>query len=128
MIKLMPHTLLVAFSVMMFQTKAQEAKTNSFSLQQSIDYAYKNSPNYLNAENDLNVQQQTIELAQKIYNTALIKYREGVGSSLEVTDAESALREAQINYYNALYDALVSRIDLVKAYGKINSITTTFQK
>lgn len=53
MIKLIPHSLLIAFSVMMFQTKAQEAKTNSFSLQQSIDYAYKNSPNYLNAENDV---------------------------------------------------------------------------
>lgn len=51
--KLIPQTLLIAFSVMMFQIKAQEVKTNSFSLQQSIDYAYKNSPNYLNAENDV---------------------------------------------------------------------------
>ena len=53
MIKISSSTLLVAFSIMLFKTKAQESKTNTFSLQQTIDYAYKNSPNYLNAENDI---------------------------------------------------------------------------
>lgn len=53
MIKINPYTLLLALSVIVFQSKAQEAKSNSFSLQQSIDYAYKNSPNYLNAQNDV---------------------------------------------------------------------------
>ena len=53
MIKINPYTLLLALSVIVFQSKAQEAKSNSFSLQQSIDYAYKNSPNYLNAQSDV---------------------------------------------------------------------------
>ena len=53
MLKLNSYTLLFALSVMLLQTKAQEAGSNSFSLQQSIDYAYKNSPNYLNAQNDI---------------------------------------------------------------------------
>lgn len=53
MLNLKPYTLLLALSVMVFQSKAQEAKSNSFSLQQSIDYAYKNSPNYLNAQSDV---------------------------------------------------------------------------
>ncbi|MES2763193.1 MAG: TolC family protein [Bacteroidota bacterium] len=53
MIKINPYTLLLALSVIVLQTKAQEATSNSFSLQQSIDYAYKNSPNYLNAQNDV---------------------------------------------------------------------------
>ena len=53
MIKINPYTLLLALSVIVFQSKAQDAKSNSFSLQQSIDYAYKNSPNYLNAQNDV---------------------------------------------------------------------------
>ncbi len=53
MIKINPYTLLLALSVIVFQSKAQEANSNSFSLQQSIDYAYKNSPNYLNAQNDV---------------------------------------------------------------------------
>lgn len=53
MIKLNSGTLLIAFSVILFQSKAQDSKSNSFSLQQSIDYAVKNSPNQLNAELDL---------------------------------------------------------------------------
>lgn len=53
MLKLNSCTLLLALSVLMFNSKAQEAKSNSFSLQQAIDYAYKNSPNYLNAQNDV---------------------------------------------------------------------------
>jgi outer membrane protein TolC len=53
MIKLNSYALLITLSVMLFQTKAQEANAASFSLQQSIDYAYKNSPNYLNAQNDV---------------------------------------------------------------------------
>lgn len=53
MIKLNSSTLLIAFSVILFQSKAQDSKSNSFSLQQSIDYAVKNSPNQLNAELDL---------------------------------------------------------------------------
>jgi len=53
MVKMKTYTLLVAISVMVLNVKAQEANSNSFSLQQAIDYAYKNSPNYLNAELDL---------------------------------------------------------------------------
>jgi outer membrane protein TolC len=34
-------------------------------------------------------------------------------------DAEASLKEAQVNYYNALYDALIAKVDLDKAYGKL---------
>jgi outer membrane protein TolC len=43
-----------------------------------------------------------------------------VGSNIEVIEAESSLREAQVNYYNALYDALISKVDLDKAFAKID--------
>ena len=43
-------TILSVFSIITL--KAQE-KGNSFSLQQAIDYSLKNSPNYLNAQNDV---------------------------------------------------------------------------
>ncbi|MBK6984971.1 MAG: TolC family protein [Bacteroidetes bacterium] len=53
MLNLKSYTLLLALSVIVFHAKAQDAGSNSFSLQQSIDYAYKNSPNYLNAQSDV---------------------------------------------------------------------------
>lgn len=37
-----------------------------------------------------------------------------------MTDAENSLKQAQNNYYNALYDAIVAKIDLDKAYAKID--------
>lgn len=46
-------TLVLFLVLTMYQTKAQETNKTSFSLQESIDYSLKHSPNYLNAELDL---------------------------------------------------------------------------
>ena len=47
-----------------------------------------------------------------------IKYNQGVGSSLEVVSAETALKEAENNYIAALYNALIAKVELDKTYGK----------
>ncbi len=77
----------------------------------------KAKTDYLNAENDFDIQKQNNELAQKIYNTALIKYREGVGSSLELNNAESTLYMAQGSYISALYNLLNTKTALNKSLG-----------
>jgi outer membrane protein len=70
-----------------------------------------------NALEKLSVQQENKELAERIYQISQIKYQEGVGSNLEVVDADSALKEAQTNYYNALFEAIIAKIDLSMALG-----------
>ena len=60
-----------------------------------------------------------MQLAEEVYNTTRIKYKEGVGSNLEVMNAEASLKEAQTNYFSALYDAITSKVDLEKALGHI---------
>lgn len=67
----------------------------------------------------LEAQEKNMKLAEDVHNTTQIKYREGVGSSLEMTTAENDLLTAQNNYFTALYNAVVARIDLLKAYGKL---------
>ncbi|WP_143310786.1 TolC family protein [Chitinophaga vietnamensis] len=67
----------------------------------------------------LQSQEKNMNLAQDVYNTTRIKYREGVGSSLEMTTAENDLLTAQNNYFTALFNAIVAKIDLLKAYGKL---------
>jgi len=67
----------------------------------------------------LESQSKNTELAEEIARVTKIKYAQGVGSSLEVVAAETSLLEAQINYYNALYDALISKVDYDKANGNI---------
>ena len=75
--------------------------------------------NYLNAIKTLESQRANSSLAENIARITKIKYEQGVGSNLEVVDAEASLKEAQVNYYNALYDALIAKVDLDKAYGKL---------
>jgi outer membrane protein TolC len=95
---------------------------NSYSsLKQSIDLSIQqNTVVYQNSLETLNSQRENMELADRVARITKIKYEQGVGSNIEVTEAETSLREAQVNYYNALYDAIVAKIDLDKAYAKID--------
>jgi outer membrane protein TolC len=65
-------------------------------------------------------QMENMKLAEEVYTTSRIKYQEGVGSNLEVIEADNAYVAAQTNYYNALYDALLSKIELEKALGVLD--------
>lgn len=88
------------------------------SLEQSIDLeVYQNQQNLKNALSKLEVQQESMELASNIFDITEIKYQEGVGSNLEVIEADNDLKEAQTNYYSALYDAIIAQLELKKALG-----------
>lgn len=77
--------------------------------------------NLRNNLNILDVQLENLALAQEVFEIARIKYQEGVGSNLEVVDADGALIEAEINYLAALYDGLISKVDLEKALGLLKA-------
>lgn len=72
---------------------------------------------YLNARRSLENQEKNLDLAQRIYQTTQIKYREGVGSSLEINQAEQSLYQTQSNYLQSLYDLVTARFQLMKAMG-----------
>ncbi|MEK0420765.1 MAG: outer membrane protein oprM precursor, partial [Bacteroidota bacterium] len=63
------------------------------------------------------VQKQNVQLANNIYSSIVFKYKEGVGSALELLQAETDLKTGQTNYLNALYDLVMAKIDLKKALG-----------
>ncbi len=64
-------------------------------------------------------QKKNIELAEKVYNTTKIKYEQGLGNNQEIYNAQAELKIAQNNYYSALYDAIIAKIDYQKAIGKL---------
>ncbi len=66
-------------------------------------------------------QEENMELAREVYDHTKLKYQEGLGSNLEVIEADNAFKQAQTNYFNAMYDALVAKIELEKALGIIDS-------
>lgn len=107
--------------------KIQQAKVaalkNEFSLK-NIEMAAQleasvASISYTNAYSSLVSQKRNMELAQHIYDVVQQKFNQGVGSNLEIVNAEAGLKEAQTNYYNAVYDMLVSKIDYQKATGSL---------
>ncbi len=74
---------------------------------------------YINGLQTLNNQKKSQELAREVLRVSKIKYQQGVGSSIEVTQAQTALEDADNQYIQGLYDALVSKVDLERAYGRI---------
>ena len=92
---------------------------NNFKLLKSnADLQVKQSvTNYQNNVQSLESQKRNMTLAANVARVTKIKYEQGVGSNLEVVDAENSLKESQINYYSALYDVLVAKVDMDKAFG-----------
>jgi outer membrane protein TolC len=60
-----------------------------------------------------------VEMAREVYNIVMLQYREGVKAYLDVIVAESDLQTSEINYLNALFQLLESKIDLERALGDI---------
>ncbi|SEW15162.1 Outer membrane protein TolC [Chitinophaga sp. YR573] len=79
----------------------------------------QSSSNLRNNILTLDAQESNMKLAQEVHNMTQIKYREGVGSSLEMSTAENDLLTAQNNYFSALYNAVVAKVDYLKANGKL---------
>lgn len=89
-------------------------------LKQSINFEVQQSETSLrNDIINLSSQEENMKLAESVYDAAKKKYEAGVGSNLEVVNAESDLKQAQTNYFSALYDAIIAKIDYEKALGKI---------
>jgi len=64
-------------------------------------------------------QKKNMLLAEQVYNTTKLKYEQGLGSNQEIYNAQTELKVAQNNYYSALYDAIIAKIDFLKATGKL---------
>ncbi len=63
---------------------------------------------------------ENVGLAKEVYDVIQLQYRSGIKAYLEVITSETDLHTAEINYYNALYQVLASKVDVQKALGQIN--------
>jgi len=85
----------------------EQARTSREQASQGILLEDANARNNLSAsyENYLNVK-SNMELTQKVYQSTLIKYEEGLASSLELTQANDRYLLVQSNYIRALSELL----------------------
>ncbi|GAB3725473.1 TolC family protein [Spirosoma lituiforme] len=58
-------------------------------------------------------------LAEDVYRIINLQYRSGIRTYLDVTVAEADLRTARLNVFNALYQVLISKLDVQQALGVI---------
>jgi len=73
----------------------------------------------MNAILNMDVQEDNMKLAEKVYNTEKKKYEAGLGSSFNILQSDTDLQQAQSNYFKSLYDAMVARVTYLKALGKL---------
>lgn len=102
------------------QLELEQTQNQSKNLEITIDNQVATAiNNYHNAVNTLDVQKKNMDLAEEVYNQTRKKYEIGTGSTLDITNAQTDLQIAQSNYINALYDAIVAKIDYLNATGKL---------
>ena len=90
------------------------------SIRNNINTQYERAlANYKSNLYNYNSLKENLSLANEVYDVIRLQYRAGIKTYLEVINAETDLRTAQINYYNALYQLLSSKIDVSQSLGNI---------
>lgn len=64
---------------------------------------------------------ENVQLAKDVYKVVDLQYREGIKTYLDVIVSQADLRTAELNYYNALFQLLSSKIDLQRALGTLQA-------
>ena len=96
------------------------SRNNMSDLKNSINLEYGNYyRQYLSDMENLKTQKENTKLAKLNYDNLKYQFDNGVQPLIEVLNAETTLLQAQDNYINALYQALVDKVDLDKSLGKL---------
>jgi outer membrane protein len=75
--------------------------------------------NFQSAIATMDFQKKNMQLAENVYQQTKKKYEVGLGSQTEINAAQTDMKTAQTNYITALYDAIIARVDFMKATGKL---------
>ncbi len=99
----------------------QKTENSLHELKRFIDFQQKQAHTTLkNALSTLKNQQLNKELALEVLQITKIKYTEGVGTNSEVLAADTAHKETETNYFSALYEVLMAKIEVDKSLGNRN--------
>lgn len=97
-----------------------------------VEWDLKNLENQISAEysagmasyrsnmNEWRNSKDNMDLSEDVYNTIKLQYDAGIKTYLDLMTAETDLKTSQINYLNALYAVLSSKLDIQKALGTVD--------
>lgn len=93
----------------------EQIKNSKINVAKGLELDFINSRNNLNSAYDQFMnEKRNIELTNRIYSKTLAKYKEGISSSMDLTNAQNQYLTAQKNYFTALYTLLTSKNKLEK--------------
>ena len=100
---------------------SQQTKEQINSLTDATEMQVKSKLNDLKrVKKQIEAMTRNVALAERAYEIADNRYQEGVGSELEVKDADISLSNSRINYTNAVHDYLVAKATLYNLVGRID--------
>ncbi|MBK8519705.1 MAG: TolC family protein [Chitinophagaceae bacterium] len=100
--------------------EAQKTLNQTEALKINIDAEVENAKNnFIAAIASMDFQKKNMALAEKVYGQTKKKYEIGTGDATTINAAQLDLKTAQTNYISALSDAIIAKIDFLKATGKL---------
>lgn len=98
----------------------QQTENQLTTLKNTIDNELTQAKlNYMSSVATVQFQKKNMQLAENVYQQTKKKFEIGTGSNTEISAAQADLVSAQNNFMNALYSALIAKVDLLKASGKL---------
>jgi outer membrane protein TolC len=98
----------------------QQTENQLATLKNTIDNELTQAKlNYMSSVATVQFQKKNMQLAENVYQQTKKKIEIGTGSNTEISAAQADLVSAQNNFMNALYSALIAKVDLLKASGKL---------
>jgi outer membrane protein TolC len=98
----------------------QQIENQIVALKNNIDNEITQAKlNYMSSVATVSFQKKNMQLAENVYQQTKKKFEAGTGSNTEISAAQADLVSAQNNFMNALYTALIAKVDLLKSTGKL---------
>ncbi len=103
-------------TINMFQTREQVNNLKDF-----VALQMKDKFNQLEqVRQTLAAQERNVELAQKSYSIAEVRFREGTATQLELMNAELQLRQARANRLQSVYSFITAKADIENLTGQLS--------
>ena len=97
----------------------EQAKNDKIQMQENLALAHLSAQsNFINASSDYTHQEHNLALAKMIYEKTLAKYREGLVSSLELSQAGTEYLQTNTNFSKSIYHLLITNLNYQRSLGK----------
>lgn len=98
-----------------------QAQNNTYMTSQMLEIGVEDAKSsYLNALNKIYLDKQSLDLSKKVYDQTVKKYKEGMASSLDLTQAQNQYLQNQGTYYSTIYELISAKTKLEKSYNKLS--------